>query len=60
MLTPKTQTHTLEHDRAQTLRAALGALALGAVILAVVGFAPQPAFHNAAHDTRHVAVFPCH
>ncbi len=44
----------------RTLRSALGALALGVVILAVVGFAPQPAFHNAAHDTRHVAVFPCH
>jgi len=60
MLTPKTQTRTLEHARDKTLRAALAALALGAAILAVVGFAPQPAFHNAAHDTRHLAVFPCH
>ena len=51
---------TLSRIDSRTLRSALGALALGAVILAVVGFAPQPVFHNAAHDTRHVAVFPCH
>ncbi len=51
---------SLSHIDGRTLRAALGALALGSLILAVVGFAPQPAFHNAAHDTRHVAVFPCH
>ena len=32
---------------------------LGSVILGAVGFAPGVA-HNAAHDTRHVMVFPCH
>ena len=32
---------------------------LGVVILSAVGFAPGMA-HNAAHDTRHVMVFPCH
>ena len=32
---------------------------LGVVILGAVGFAPGMA-HNAAHDTRHVMVFPCH
>lgn len=32
---------------------------LGIVILGAVGFAPGMA-HNAAHDTRHVMVFPCH
>jgi cobalt transporter subunit CbtB len=25
-----------------------------------VGFAPVSAVHNAAHDTRHSAAFPCH
>lgn len=37
-----------------------GALLLGLALLYVVGFAPLPAVHNAAHDTRHTAAFPCH
>jgi len=32
----------------------------GAVIMLVVGFLPTSAVHNAAHDTRHTAAFPCH
>jgi cobalt transporter subunit CbtB len=40
--------------------AALGAAVLGIVILFVVAFAPTPAVHNAAHDTRHALAFPCH
>jgi cobalt transporter subunit CbtB len=38
---------------------ALGAAMLGLFILYGVGFAPLAA-HNAAHDTRHSAAFPCH
>jgi cobalt transporter subunit CbtB len=41
-------------------RAAAGALLLGSLLLFLVGFAPMPAVHNAAHDTRHSAAFPCH
>ncbi|WP_417328754.1 CbtB domain-containing protein [Halomonas cupida] len=38
-----------------------GAVVLfGALILYAVGFLPMSAAHNAAHDTRHVFVFPCH
>ncbi|MEQ5833860.1 CbtB domain-containing protein [Marinobacter sp. NFXS9] len=38
-----------------------GAVALfGALILYAVGFLPMSAAHNAAHDTRHTFVFPCH
>jgi cobalt transporter subunit CbtB len=33
---------------------------LGALILFVVGIAPVEAVHNAAHDTRHAFVMPCH
>ncbi|NMG28635.1 CbtB domain-containing protein [Aromatoleum evansii] len=33
---------------------------LGAVIVYGVGFSPIAAAHNAAHDARHVNVFPCH
>lgn len=40
--------------------AAIGAMLLGSVLLFVIGFAPMPAVHNAAHDTRHSAAFPCH
>jgi cobalt transporter subunit CbtB len=40
--------------------AAIGALLLGGALLFLVGFAPMPAVHNAAHDTRHSAAFPCH
>lgn len=34
--------------------------ALGLAILIGVGFAPMPALHDAAHDTRHSFNFPCH
>lgn len=40
--------------------AGLAALLTGAALLFLVGFAPMPAVHNAAHDTRHSAAFPCH
>ena len=32
----------------------------GSVLIFFVGFAPISAVHNAAHDTRHTAAFPCH
>lgn len=35
-------------------------LLFGAVILFAVGFLPMAEAHNAAHDTRHSFVFPCH
>jgi len=41
------------------LKPALFAVLLGGVVIAAIGFAPGMA-HNAAHDTRHVMVFPCH
>lgn len=40
--------------------AAVGAMLLGSALLFLVGFAPMPAVHNTAHDTRHSAAFPCH
>jgi cobalt transporter subunit CbtB len=43
-------------------RALVGTLALllGLGFIFLVGFAPVGAVHNAAHDTRHSAAFPCH
>ncbi len=46
--------------RSESLRAALAATLLGLAIVWTVGFAPLSALHNAAHDTRHSAGFPCH
>ncbi len=46
-----------------TLSAAVqvvSAMALGAALLFIVGFAPLDIAHNAAHDTRHSVAFPCH
>jgi cobalt transporter subunit CbtB len=39
---------------------ALAAALLGAVILFGVALANSGTVHNAAHDTRHAAAFPCH
>jgi len=33
---------------------------LGLVLLYAAGFAETSALHNAAHDGRHSASFPCH
>lgn len=38
---------------------AVAALLLGGLIVLGVGFGPG-LLHNAAHDTRHALVFPCH
>ena len=36
------------------------AILLGIVFVGVTGFAPLQAIHDAAHNTRHAAGFPCH
>ena len=46
--------------RAGRLLPSLMAAALGLVLLAGVGFWQVEAVHNATHDTRHSAGFPCH
>jgi cobalt transporter subunit CbtB len=44
----------------QRLTTAVCASILGACLVYVAGFSPIEALHNAAHDTRHSAAFPCH
>ena len=39
---------------------AIAAALLGAVILFGVALANSDTIHNAAHDARHSAAFPCH
>lgn len=62
---PTDRTLVSPKDRAlvsPTDRTRVGALALllGLGFIFLVGFAPVSAVHNAAHDTRHSAAFPCH
>lgn len=46
--------------RTGALLQVLLAAALGVVLLLGAGFVQIPAVHNAAHDARHAAGFPCH
>ncbi|RSZ59742.1 CbtB-domain containing protein [Massilia atriviolacea] len=39
---------------------AMCAAGLGAVLLFGAGFSSMETLHNAAHDSRHSAGFPCH
>lgn len=45
---------------ATRVKPALLASALALVLLYGMGFAPMSTLHNAAHDGRHSAGFPCH
>jgi cobalt transporter subunit CbtB len=65
LVSPKDRALVSPKDRALVSpkdRALVGALALflGLGFIFLVGFAPVSAVHNAAHDTRHSAAFPCH
>jgi len=40
--------------------AALISIILGMAFIFIIGFSHIEAVHNAAHDTRHAAAFPCH
>lgn len=42
------------------LALAAGSCLLGALLIFFAGFSHVEAVHNAAHDTRHSAAFPCH
>lgn len=57
-----TTRHTASITSTQTQRlvAAFSAAVLGAALVWFAGFSHIDAVHNAAHDTRHSAAFPCH
>jgi len=44
----------------QRMVIAVGASLLGLCLVYFAGFSHIEAVHNAAHDTRHSAAFPCH
>jgi cobalt transporter subunit CbtB len=56
------QTLTLSKEKAKSdsILPALLAGSLGLMLLYAAGFAEVPQLHNAAHDGRHSASFPCH
>jgi len=47
-------------SHSERLAAAAIAALLGLGVIWGVGFSHVPAWHNAAHDTRHSMAFPCH
>jgi cobalt transporter subunit CbtB len=47
-------------ERVGELFAIFAAILFGIVLIAGSGFAGPAALHNAAHDSRHANVFPCH
>ena len=47
-------------SRSEVLVGAIFAALLGGFLIWGVGFSPIDFVHNAAHDTRHSAGFPCH
>jgi cobalt transporter subunit CbtB len=51
---------SLDPSRSDVLIAALSTGLLGLVLIWGVGFSPMEVVHNAAHDVRHSAGFPCH
>ncbi|WNW10453.1 CbtB-domain containing protein [Pseudomonas sp. DTU_2021_1001937_2_SI_NGA_ILE_001] len=53
-------TRTTAIPLGQRLVAATSAILLGACLVYFAGFSHIDAVHNAAHDTRHSAAFPCH
>jgi cobalt transporter subunit CbtB len=54
-----TTLQTIAGTRAGALPALI-AMAAGAMLVFVVGFAGSEVLHNAAHDSRHSFSFPCH
>jgi cobalt transporter subunit CbtB len=55
-----TTTAAASARRVYALLPALAAAFLGMFLLWGVGFAGPAVIHNAAHDARHSAAFPCH
>ncbi len=55
-----TRTVAVSGSRSSRLMAAFFAALLGASLLYGIGFAQSEVLHNAAHDSRHAAGFPCH
>jgi cobalt transporter subunit CbtB len=60
LLAPSAVGQSATQTLAQRKVVGLVSVFAGLFCLYFVGFAPMAAVHNAAHDTRHGAAFPCH
>lgn len=56
----KDDSHSPADSWRNVIVAALCAVGLGLVLVYAAGLAETPLLHNAAHDSRHSASFPCH
>ncbi|MBI3897186.1 MAG: CbtB-domain containing protein [Gammaproteobacteria bacterium] len=56
----KTESHIQSDVTTNTLLPVLFAAVLGATLLWAAGFSSVSPLHNATHDARHSAAFPCH
>lgn len=54
------RTIALPDTQREALRYGIAAILLGIVFIGITGFAPIQAIHDAAHNARHAASFPCH
>jgi cobalt transporter subunit CbtB len=52
-------TNTANHTRTERWICAAICVLLGSVLVYAAGFAADVGLHNAAHDARHAAGFPC-
>ena len=60
MNSPMERTATFADSRSAVMGAATIAIVLGFFLVFAAGFANPEALHNAVHDVRHAAAFPCH
>ena len=59
-LSARPSSSSAKAERAAALYAVFTAVLLGIALIAGRGFAGPEVLHNAAHDSRHANVFPCH
>ncbi|MGO3928175.1 CbtB domain-containing protein [Rhodopseudomonas pseudopalustris] len=59
-LNPESDTAIRVTTTANVVVQAAMAMALGLIVVGMVGFSHISAVHNAAHDVRHANAFPCH
>ncbi len=55
-----TQTQPISQTGSRKTVQILASAILGLIVLSAVGFASPEVIHNATHDARHSAGFPCH
>ena len=60
MLVSKSESTVISLSASQRMTTAIFAAVFGSFLLYFVALAHSDVLHNAAHDTRHAIVAPCH